>query len=130
MSRKLNSLQLFFIDNNLSMDDNQLAKSTGATIRQVKARRSKIAGKNREGNVKGTPEHALEQDRKNREAELINESQKAAAINKVTPPKMEPVQGRPAPAMRIDALIQRKSINGDNSGTTSMTGPASELADL
>lgn len=123
MPKRLNTLQMFFIDNNLGLSDTELAKTTGATLRQVKTRRTKIQGKNREGGLKGEPEkRLLNQPMLERQAELENEAQKAAESQGNT--KLDDIDNRPAPAMRIDALIARKG------GTTSLTGPASELADM
>jgi hypothetical protein len=126
MPRQLNTLQKFFIDSNLGLSDAELAKTTGATLRQVKSRRAKIQGKNREGGLKGEPEEkVLNQPMPERQAELENQAQKAAAAAESQDnTKLDAIAGRPVPSMRIDALIARKS------GTTSLTGPAAELADI
>jgi hypothetical protein len=126
MAKKLNILQTYFIDNNLGLTDAELVKNTGASLRQVKARRATVQGKNREGGLKGEPEErVINQPMPERQAELENQAQKAAATEaNQSNTKLDAIAGRPAPAMRIDALIARKG------GTTSLTGPAAELADM
>jgi hypothetical protein len=126
MAKKLNILQTYFIDNNLGLTDAELVKNTGASLRQVKARRATVQGKNREGGLKGEPEkRVINQPMPERQAELENQAQKAAATEaNQSNTKLDAIAGRPAPAMRIDALIARKG------GTTSLTGPAAELADM
>jgi hypothetical protein len=125
MGKRISTLQEFYIDNNLGMSDVELVKTTGCSLQQVQARRLKIQGRNREGNLKGTPEQPLKPINAERQAELENQAQKAAVAAE-TKGSLEPItnQQRPAPAMRIDALIAKRG------GTTSLTGPASELADM
>lgn len=118
---KPNTLQKFFIDNNLQMTDQDLARATGLSIKQIHARRRKQEGLNRSGKAKSDDKDDGVASSTERVAQLEHQSQLAA---KEQEGKLLPVENRPAPSMRIDALIARQS------GTTALTGPASQLADL
>jgi hypothetical protein len=123
-AKKLGPIELFYIDHNLNLADDVLAKAVGCTPRQVKFRRSKILGKNREGGVKGEPEtQVFNQAKPEREAELVNQAQKNLAAQETATPA-PPVNTRPAPGMRIDALLAKKG------GTVSLTQAAAEMADM
>lgn len=117
-SKKLGPVEKFYIDNHPNTSSIDLAKMLGSTISNIEKYRN--PGLNREGKPKDTPEKG-DVKSSERTSELIEQSQKAA--QQAPPNSLPPVQGRPAPAMRIDALIAR------HGGTTSLTGPASELAD-
>jgi hypothetical protein len=117
--KKMGTLEQFYIDNNLHLTDVELARTTGCSVRQIKARRNK-GGLNREGNPKGEPENLMQQANPERQNKLQKEA--VVAAQQQTLPAV--TNQRPQPAMRIDALIARRN------GTTSLTGPASELADM
>lgn len=117
---KMNDMQKFIIDNHLSMNNTELSRITGLTPAQIQRRRNKIIGLNREGKPKGTPEENISPN-PNREEELTKKSQDEAVIKG---DKLLPVEGRPAPAMRIDALMAKKS------GTVALTSAAAELSDM
>jgi hypothetical protein len=120
MAKRINTLQKFFIDNNANLTSSDLAKATGLTTKQVENYKKRQDGLNRSGKQKSEPDTGVTTSPE-RADELTKQSQKAALGQA---DKLLPVQGRPAPAMRIDALIAR------HGNTTSLTGPASELADL
>jgi hypothetical protein len=123
-TKKLGPIELFYIDNHLDLSDDSLAKAVGCTPRQVKARRGKVLGKNREGGIKGEPEkRELNQPQPEREAELINQAQKAAAAQTTAAPA-PPETSRPVQGLRIDALLAKKA------GTVSLTQAAAELSDM
>jgi hypothetical protein len=119
MRNKLGPVEKFYIDNHPNTSSIDLAKMIGSTVKNIDAYRK--PGLNREGNPKGEPEKGITSSPE-RANELIQQSQKAAEQQPAG--SLPSIQGRPVPSMRIDALIAR------HGGTTSLTGPAAELADM
>jgi hypothetical protein len=131
MTKRINEIQKYYIDNNLGLSDAELAKTTGCTLSQIHNRRLKVQGKNREGNLKGSPEQTkfpLPPEQVNREAELVNQSQKAVAAQKTAPTG---VSGPPVRGIQVNALFARPDKDHAHyGGIVAMTSAASEAGDM